>query len=161
MQEAALGTDSRCYGREMANPPFLFSKACAAGSGARVTLPLRELAALVGAASIFASGCVETFDGNGVPADESRPSSGFDRVTSRGPLDVAITQGDFAVGVHIDQNLLSRIGTTVSGDTLIIQAEGGNLGDIVAGPHITIAMPSLVGAEMRGTGTFTVDGFDE
>jgi hypothetical protein len=127
----------------------------------RRALVAGALRVLVGVSSLFASGCVETFDGNGVPADEERPLSGFDRVSSRGLLEVAITQGDFAVAVHIDQNLLSRLSTTLSGDTLIIQAEGGNLGDIVPGPHVTIAMPSLVGAELRGTGAFSAKGFDE
>jgi putative autotransporter adhesin-like protein len=144
----------------MPSPSTLVSNARAARPDARVASP-RTVAVLVSAASLFMTGCVETFDGNGIPADETRALSGFDRVSSRGPLEVAITHGDFAVGVHIDQNLLARLGTTVSGDTLIIQAEGGNLGDLVPGPHVTIAMPSLVGAEMRGTGTFTADGFDE
>jgi hypothetical protein len=117
--------------------------------------------ALVAAGSILASGCIETFDGNGVPVDEQRDLRGFDRVTSRGVFEVSITEGAFAVGVHIDQNLLSRLGTTISGDTLVIQAEGGNLGDIVPGPHVTISMPSLLGAELRGTGSFDADGFDE
>jgi putative autotransporter adhesin-like protein len=119
------------------------------------------LAALVGAGALLGSGCIETFDGNGIPVDEQRDLRGFDRVTSRGVLEVSVTEGAFAVAVHIDQNLLSRLSTTVSGDTLVIQAEGGNLGDLVPGPHVTIAMPSLLGADLRGTGSFDAKGFDE
>jgi putative autotransporter adhesin-like protein len=118
-------------------------------------------AALVGAGSMLASGCVETFDGNGVLAEEERSVRDFDRVSSHGVLEVSISEGPFAVAVHIDQNLLSRLSTTVSGDTLLIQAEGGNLVGILPGPHVTISMPSLLGAELRGTGSFDAEGFDE
>jgi hypothetical protein len=145
----------------MSSIPTPPSRAPAARPALRRALSAAARAALVGAGSLLASGCIETFDGNGVPAEEDRPVRDFDRVSSHGVLEVAITEGAYAVSVHIDQNLLSRLSTEVSGDTLVIQAEGGNLGDILPGPHVTIAMPSLVGAELRGTGTFDAEGFDE
>ena len=106
-------------------------------------------------------GCVETFDGNGVAADEVRGERDFNSVSSRGVLEVSIAQGDFSVALHLDENLLEHIDTFVSGDTLVIEVEGGNIGDHVPGPHVIISMPSLSGAELRGTGTLTTEDFDE
>jgi hypothetical protein len=117
------------------------------------TLSLTAMAAL--------GGCVETFDGNGVAAEEIRAERDFDRVSSRGVLEVSIAPGDFSVGLHIDENLLEHIDTFVSGDTLVIEVQGGNIGDVLPGPHVIISMPSLVGAELRGTGKLTTEDFDE
>jgi hypothetical protein len=119
-----------------------------------------SLAAL-GVASSIALGCVETFDGNGVPARETRALSGFEQVSARGALDVEITPGDFFVEVSIDENLVSRVETVLDDAALVIRVRGGNLGDVLPGPHVRVRLPSLRDVELNGSGRLTAETFDE
>jgi putative autotransporter adhesin-like protein len=106
------------------------------------------------------AGCVQSFDGNGVPAEEARTATGFDRVSARGALDIEVERGDFAVGVSIDENLISRVATNLDGRSLLIRFEGGNLGDHLPGPHVRVRMPVLTDVELNGSGRLTARGFD-
>src|SRR5688500_2631176 len=101
-------------------------------------------------------GCAETFDGNGVPAEQARSVSGFDRVSSRGALDVELSRADaFSLDVRIDANLIQRVSTRVSERTLIIKVDDGNLGDHLPGPHVVVSLPSLRHAELNGSGSLS------
>jgi hypothetical protein len=107
------------------------------------------------------SGCVETFDGNGVAGSEEREVADFDSIVARGELEVVVTEGPFAVRVTIDENLLERIQAENNGGRLEVAAFGGNLGDILPGPHVTISMPELRSLELSGTGSVTATDFSE
>jgi len=105
-------------------------------------------------------GCVETHDGDGILAEETRTVTGFERVSVRGSLDVALEQGDFAVAVRIDQNLISRVSTRIDGRTLLVRFDGGNLGDHLPGPNVSISLPRLSDVELNGTGRLVASGFE-
>lgn len=122
-----------------------------------MSAPLRLAAGLL----LVLPGCVETYDGDGVLAEEARPERGFDRVSARGAFEVELTRGEFAVGVHIDQNLLSRILTRVDDRTLIIRVDGGNLGTHLPGPNVTVRLPSLSDVELVGSGRLVASGFED
>jgi hypothetical protein len=115
------------------------------------------LVALVWASLL--AGCVETFDGNGVPGEESRTVVDFDRIVARGELEVVISEGPFAVGVTIDENLLERVQTEVNAGRLEVSIFGGNLGDSLPGPHVSVSMPELRGLEVSGSGRVTAREF--
>lgn len=117
--------------------------------------------AALGVASCIALGCVETFDGNGVPARETRALSGFERVSARGALDIELTPGDFFVEVSIDENLVSRVETVLDDGALVIRVRGGNLGDVLPGPHVRVRLPSLRDVELNGSGRLTAETFEE
>jgi hypothetical protein len=105
-------------------------------------------------------GCVDILDGNGMQAEEVRELSEFERVDTQGNLDLTLAEGPFAVTVRIDENLVERVSTSVSGGTLSVEVEGGNLGDFLDGPHVIVSMPELTGVELRGGGSVTAAGFD-
>jgi hypothetical protein len=105
-------------------------------------------------------GCVETYDGNGILAEEARAVSGFERVSVRGALDIELEQGDFAVGVSIDQNLISRVSTRVDGRTLLVRFDGGNLGEHLPGPNVSVSLPVLRDVELNGSGRLVATGFE-
>jgi len=117
----------------------------------------------VGAAlalSLLAAGCVDIVDGNKVLSEESRPVSGFERVTARGGLDVTIEEGDFSVLVRIDENLQPYVETSVDDGTLTIAVDDANIRKKLPGPHVLITMPSLSDAETAGEGTLTATAFE-
>lgn len=134
---------------------------------------MRKLQARVGARRRFAcfvaslpgcmllSGCVETFDGNGVPGEEVREVAGFDSIVSRGELEVVVTEGPFAVRVTIDENLLERVQTENNDGRVEVSIFGGNLGASLPGPHVSVSMPSLLGLELSGSGRVTALDFSE
>ena len=106
------------------------------------------------------AGCVETYDGNGILAEEARTPTGFERVSVRGAIDIELQQGDFAVAVRIDQNLISRLTTRVDGRTLLVRFEGGNLGDHLPGPNVSVTLPKLSDVELNGSGRLVASGFE-
>jgi hypothetical protein len=117
---------------------------------------------LVSSCAWLTCACVETYDGNGTRAQETRALTGFDRVLSRGVLDVAVTQADvFGLTVSIDSNLLERVVTSVSARTLVVEIDGGNLGGHLPGPHVTVSLPTLSDAELIGSGQLSAEGFNE
>lgn len=105
-------------------------------------------------------GCVETYDGNGILAEETRTITGFDRVSVRGDLDIELEQGAFAAAVRIDQNLISRVSTRVDGRTLLVRFEGGNLGEHLPGPNVSVSLPLLTDVELNGSGRLVASGFE-
>jgi Putative auto-transporter adhesin, head GIN domain len=116
----------------------------------------------VGLLVLLLPACVEIYDGDGVPGEDMRMLSGFEGVATQGNLDLVVTQGEaFSIEVRIDQNLVQRVSTTVSGDTLKVAIDGGNLGEFRPGPHVLISMPTLTEAELRGPGSLKATGFDD
>lgn len=111
-------------------------------------------------ALLLAPGCVDIVEGNKVQAEEARDARGFDKINARGGLDVAISQGDFAVTVRIDENLLRYVRTSVSNGTLTIAVDDANLRDMLPGPHVVVSMPALSDAETTGDGSMTAADFD-
>jgi hypothetical protein len=105
--------------------------------------------------------CVDTFEGNGIAGAETRAATGFNQVLSRGVLDVRLQHAEqFALQVRIDSNLLDVVRTSVSGGRLSIDV-AGNLSDVLPGPHVIVAMPSLLDAELAGSGSLSAEGFTE
>jgi Putative auto-transporter adhesin, head GIN domain len=127
------------------------------GATARVGAS-RRVACLL---AVVCAGCVETFDGNGVPGEQVREVEGFDSIVSRGELEVVVSEGPFAVRVTIDENLLDRIEAENNGGRLEVAVFGGNLGESLPGPHVSVSMPSLLGLELSGSGRVTASEFDE
>ena len=119
-----------------------------------------RMSALCLTSGLALGGCVETHDGNGILAEEARTLTGFDRVSVRGALDIELEQGDFAVAVRIDQNLISRVTTRLDGRTLLIRFEGGNLGDHLPGPNVSVNLPLLSDVELNGSGRLVASGFE-
>ena len=88
--------------------------------------------------------------------------NGFERVSARGALDVELSQAAaFAVTVRIDANLISRIRTSVTDRTLIVEVDGGNLGKTLEGPHVLVALPILRDMELNGSGHLAAPNFEE
>lgn len=114
----------------------------------------------VASALLVLAGCVETYDGNGILAEEARTAAGFERVSVRGAIDIELQQGDFAVAVRIDQNLISRLTTRVDGRTLLVRFEGGNLGEHLPGPNVSVSLPRLSDVELNGSGRLVASGFE-
>jgi Putative auto-transporter adhesin, head GIN domain len=131
------------------------------GSGGAVSVSCGKVGRTGCVLSLALLGCVETLDGNGVLAEEARPQRGFEKVSSRGSLEVELTRGDFAVDVRIDRNLMSRVATSVNDGTLIIRVAGGNLGRHLPGPHVSVSMPALLDVELNGVGRLVASGFVE
>jgi hypothetical protein len=115
---------------------------------------------LVLLASLLSAGCVEIVDGNKVLTEEARDARDFDQVNARGGLDVAISEGDFAVTVRIDENLQRYVRTSVADDTLTIAVDDANIRKKLPGPHVIISMPALLDAETTGDGELTAGDFD-
>lgn len=124
--------------------------------------PSRAASWRIASCAWLACACVETYDGNGTPAQEARALTGFERVLSRGVLDVAVTQADaFGLTVRIDENLLERVVTSVSEGTLTVDIDGGNLGEVLPGPHVLVTLPALSDAELIGSGRLSAAGFSD
>jgi hypothetical protein len=69
---------------------------------------------------------ISSINGSGKAASESRPVSGFNRISLRGTGDLTITQGDEeALTVEADDNILPYIKTEVRNGELILQIKEG------------------------------------
>src|SRR5262245_37911767 len=113
-----------------------------------------------GAAALALGGCEIGVDGNGQRATEVRSLEGFSAIDSAAGLDVQINQGEtFRVEVSIDSNLLDRVRTDVSGDTLTIDEEW--IGDTLPGPHVIVTMPVLRRASIFGSGAIRATGCNQ
>jgi hypothetical protein len=120
----------------------------------------RSVPWLVSSCAWLTGACVETYEGNGTRARETRAVTGFDRVLSRGVLDVTVTQAAaFGLTVSIDSNLLERVVTSVDTRTLVVEIDGGNLGGHLPGPHVIVTLPTLLDAELIGSGRLSAMGF--
>jgi hypothetical protein len=99
--------------------------------------------------------------GDGKRASETRDVADFTKLEADGPFDVQVNQGDDrSLQVSIDSNLLSKVKTDVSDDTLHISSNG-TVFDLVSGPHVTITIPHLVEVRLLGSGNVTARTFDE
>jgi len=99
--------------------------------------------------------------GNGKRVTETRAAAGFTAIDSNDSLDVEVTQGDaFAVTVSIDSNLIDRVETRVSGQTLAVDVRG-SIWSFVAGPHVLVTMPVLADAAASGSGNILVHPFTQ
>lgn len=105
-------------------------------------------------------GCVDILEGNKVLTEEVRDVGDFDKINARGGLDVAISEGDFAVTVRIDENLLPYVRTSVDDDTLSVAVDDANFKKKLPGPHVLISMPALRDAETTGEGSLTASEFE-
>lgn len=110
----------------------------------------------------FLTGCLELGEpGNGKRVTETRAAAGFTAIDSNDSLDVEVTQGDaFAVTVSIDSNLIDRVETRVSGQTLVVDVRG-SIWSFVAGPHVLVTMPALSNATASGSGNILVHPFTQ
>lgn len=101
--------------------------------------------------------------GNGVPAEETRKLEGFDRIAVSNGLraTVEVVPGsEPAVVVRTDGNLLRKVETRVSGDTLRLGLSGfaffGIDSDV--GLHVQVRVPSLRGASTSGGSSLEARG---
>jgi Putative auto-transporter adhesin, head GIN domain len=116
--------------------------------------------ASVGFATVLGA-CSNAVHGNGQPASEDRPLSGFVAVESASSFDVKVERGNtFSVHVHVDSNIEPLLRTRVVGDTLVIGSDE-QVTDLLPGPHVTVTMPRLTSATLSGSGLFSAAGFEE
>ncbi len=81
-------------------------------------IPIALLAALV-----IVAGCSRPgIKGDGVIKTEIRPVGDFSKLTVAGGYEIHWSRGKPALSIAVDQNLLGRIKTVVSGDTLRIES---------------------------------------
>jgi hypothetical protein len=99
--------------------------------------------------------------GNGQRVTEARSAAGFTNIEATGSLDVDVMQGDaFAVTVSIDSNLIDRVETRVSGDTLVVDVRG-SISSTVSGPQVLVTMPVLADALASGSGGIRIHPFTQ
>lgn len=85
----------------------------------------------------------------------------FTRIESRGALGVEVTQNDTpSLQVSIDSNLIGDVQTRVAGNTLIID-ESENMHDLVSGPHVIVAVPTVEQASLSGSGDIELRSFKQ
>jgi hypothetical protein len=100
-----------------------------------------------------------TIQGSGVAKTETRDVGAFSRIDSTGSADVIVTIGDKqSLTVEADDNILPLIDTEVKGDKLVISSHDSYSPrtDI----KITITVPKLDEASVRGSGTIKASGVD-
>jgi hypothetical protein len=86
--------------------------------------------------------------GNGTIKNEQRPVSPFTRIDAGGFYDIQWQPGSPSLSITTDENLLSKIETSVSGSVLKIETHGQ-----IAPSHgvtVVITSSSLSGAELSG-----------
>lgn len=100
----------------------------------------------------------EAIRGSGQAATESREVADFHRIELRGSADAIVHVGATkGVSVTADDNLISKVTTTVEDGALIVGMERGNFRcktDIV----IEIGMPALEKLSLSGSGDVAIDG---
>jgi hypothetical protein len=98
---------------------------------------------------LFSAGCNwKGIRGNGHITTESRPVSAFTRIVSSGFFELEWHPGAPSLSLTTDENLISRIKTTMEGDVLRIRVE-----DSIAptrGVKIAITSPTFTGADLSG-----------
>lgn len=111
--------------------------------------------------AVLLAGCWAGTDGNGQRVEEAKALSGFAAVDNRCELDVSVERGDtFGVVVSVDDNLLKLVELQVDGDTLRIDTSE-NIGKHLSGPSVRVTMPSLLAANVDGSGNLDAFGFHE
>ena len=98
---------------------------------------------------LFSAGCDwRGIRGNGTIKTEQRPVSPYTRIDAGGFYDIQWQPGSPSLSITTDENLLSNIETSVSGNVLKIETHGQ-----IAPTHgVTVILtgPSLSGAELSG-----------
>ncbi len=118
------------------------------------------LAAPVGAWEIKVSGREAMVTGSGRLVDEARPIGDLARLRIDGPFTVLARRGDIpALSVRADDNLLPLIVTERDGDALRIGPAAGASMRTRSDVVITVTLPRLAAAELRGSGDLSLTGF--
>jgi hypothetical protein len=105
-------------------------------------------------------GCADHFVlyGSGTKASETRQLAAFDQIEIRGAADVDVTVGQQPqlVTVEADDNVLPILETSVRGSTLVISSRENYRPRTPV--HVTVVIPSLVGASVSGSGSVRATG---
>jgi hypothetical protein len=106
-------------------------------------------------------GGAQNIVGSGTPASQERSVRGFTAIEIVGSADVDVTVGeDLSVVVEADDNILPLIETTVRGGTLIIRTKSNTSISPKLPVRVTVSVPSLDTARIKGSGNFTIVGLD-
>jgi hypothetical protein len=112
---------------------------------------------LVLAGCRFATGS-GTIVGSGTPATQQRATGSFSSVRVGTAIQAQVTIGSpISVSVTADDNLVSRVHTTVGGDTLDVAFESGSVSTKTP-VVVVIRVPTLNGIEVGSAASVTVDG---
>lgn len=96
--------------------------------------------------------------GNGNLTSEQRSISGFTGVESHGSIDIIATQGNYAVKVETDQNLLQYIETIVRDGRLVVRFKDGISVHDVKTAKVYVTAPSFNAFETHGSGNINGEG---
>lgn len=100
-----------------------------------------------------------TVRGSGVAASESRTLPSFTAVALAGSNNVTVRVGaPQSVVVHADDNLISRVRTTVRSGVLVVDTTGGF--STRAPMQVTVVVPRLTSVSLSGSGQMRVDGVE-
>lgn len=95
--------------------------------------------------------------GEGPAVKESRPVSGFTKITLASSIDAEVRQGkSFSVEVEAQKNVMPNIETRLKGTELIIDIEG----DVTTNKDmkVYITLPKLEGVSLAGSGDVDLEG---
>jgi hypothetical protein len=107
--------------------------------------------------AIFAVGCVPA-RGNGVPATEVRTLTGFDSIAVSSAVHATIGNGPWSSLVLTgDENLLSLIETSVSGNRLEVKVDRLVTLEPKLPIKMTLTLPALVGVAASGSSTLSAE----
>jgi hypothetical protein len=130
---------------------------CAAILALAVVQPAGRAAAEGWSVSKFLGG--KAVEGSGKVITQERNVSPFERISSNGPLDVAVRIGSpQKVAVTIDDNLAELVSTEVRGKTLKIEITSPCRSDRNARVEITV--PALAGFSNSGSGDVNLMGLE-
>lgn len=110
-----------------------------------------------------ATSCFEDFTirGNGIAASQGRTVSSFNKVKSAGDFEIHITKGDVSeVVINAEENLISYIETSVSGNTLLIDIPGWHNVKHRLPMKVYVTVPSLESVKQSGSGNITTGFFE-
>jgi len=96
--------------------------------------------------------------GNGNVSTEQRSITGFSGVETHGAIDIIATQGNYAVKVETDQNLLQYIETNVENGRLIVRFRRGISLYNFRTAKVYVSAPGLNAFETHGSGNITGEG---
>lgn len=96
---------------------------------------------------------------SGIITTELRPVGSFTDVRIEGPIDADIRQGaTHQVAVRTDVNALSKVRTSVSGNTLILSLDQANYGNNLKF-EVTVDMPTIGRLTQNGVSDTRLSGF--
>jgi hypothetical protein len=101
-----------------------------------------------------------TSEGSGVPATQTREVAAFRSVELAGSNNVVVRVGETqSVVVRADANLVDRVTTEVQSGNLVITNTPGSL-TTKSPMSVEVALPTLTGLALTGSGNIVVDGID-